>query len=345
MDTPLPFESYRGSNTEDWPAIAKSREDARGKRKALAEHLSQFETADLSVVLFGSLAREEWTSGSDVDWTLLVDGQADGDHYRTAQAIQKQLEEQEFSKPGSSGVFGSLTFSHDLVHYLGGQLDTNINTTRRVLLALESVGLRGDARERTLRAVLKRYLDDDLWFDDPTKSKVPRFLLNDIVRFWRTLCVDYGMKRWTNVDKWALRNVKLRMSRKWLFASGLLMMFACDGIEASDNSPESGKERTMDRLVELSDRTPTDIIVEQLQSLGLVSQLNRLLTIYDEYLKKIDDPAIRDELKHLRVEDSATNEHSNWFKQKGRDFHEMLGEVFLSADDRLTKFTKDYAVF
>lgn len=29
---------------------------------------------DASFVVSGSLAREEWTYGSDVDWTLLIDG-------------------------------------------------------------------------------------------------------------------------------------------------------------------------------------------------------------------------------------------------------------------------------
>ena len=38
--------------------------------------------SNTSVIAFGSLARKEWTSGSDVDWTLMIDGPADMDHLR-----------------------------------------------------------------------------------------------------------------------------------------------------------------------------------------------------------------------------------------------------------------------
>ena len=39
----------------------------------------------------------------------------------------------------------------------------------------------------------------------------PRFLLNDVIRYWRTICVDYvGKERGGAGEKWALRNLKLR---------------------------------------------------------------------------------------------------------------------------------------
>lgn len=140
MNDLSPFELFCETAGNSWAAISQSRQKAREVREILNKNLSEFQTEDLSVVLFGSLAREEWTSGSDVDWTLLVDGQAAASHYKTAQEIQGKLSEltyegKKLAEPGTSGVFGTLTFSHDLVHYLGGQPDTNINTTRRVLLA------------------------------------------------------------------------------------------------------------------------------------------------------------------------------------------------------------------
>lgn len=152
-------------------------------------------------MVFGSLARGEWTSGSDLDWTYLVDGQANSDHLRIAQEIARVLKthEDRFRSPGQTGTFGNLAFSHDIVHQIGGQADTNRNTTQRVLLLLESsaIGREVQAYERVITAVINRYLEEDnhLLTQNGTRYRVPRFFLNDIVRFWRTMAVDFASKQ------------------------------------------------------------------------------------------------------------------------------------------------------
>jgi hypothetical protein len=151
--------------------------------------------------VFGSLARGEWTSGSDLDWTYLIDGGANSDHLLIAQKIGKLLEENKakFRPPSLTGTFGNMAFSHDVIHQIGGQNDTTKNTTQRILLLLEScaIGKRTDAYERVIRGVINRYLDEDNHplTPDSKSYRVPRFLLNDIVRFWRTMAVDFASKQ------------------------------------------------------------------------------------------------------------------------------------------------------
>lgn len=58
-----------------WPTIAGARDSAKEVLKLLSQSLSEREfggvaSADLDLIAFGSLARREWTSGSDVDWVV-----------------------------------------------------------------------------------------------------------------------------------------------------------------------------------------------------------------------------------------------------------------------------------
>ncbi len=351
MERDSTYEKFCKEQARPWPEITRARRRAREVFELLQSELEAYQDGDVNVILFGSLARLEWTSGSDVDWTLLIDGATSPEHYKTAQAIQSHLSNLEFEEknlvdPGTSGIFGTLTFSHDLVHLLGGQADTNINTTRRILLALESIGLKKDVRRRTLRAVIARYLQDDFNFQNQeAQMKTPRFLLNDIVRFWRTLCVDYGMKRWTEESQWALRNVKLRMSRKWLFASGLLMMFGCAEKFVPPDETEPSHARTLENLDRLMDQTPTDTIIEQLSLLGLNTQVAELLTLYDKYLKKLNNEDVRDRLSKISPEAARNDEEFSEFKEIGRALQDLLIQVFFEAHDELSSFTKEYGVF
>jgi len=132
------------------PTLRTARASAAERRRELDEILSAevskpytYASDAASLVVFGSLARSEWTTGSDLDWTYLIDGQANSDHLRIAQEIDRVLKKnsERFPSPGQTGIFGNLAFSHEIVHQIGGQADTNKNTTQRVLLLLESVAI------------------------------------------------------------------------------------------------------------------------------------------------------------------------------------------------------------
>ena len=117
----------------DFPVLQKAERDSDQKKRELdtllRRNISEYDSEDTSLVVFGSLARREWTTGSDLDWTYLVDGQANSDHLVIAQRINSAIEA-EFKEPGPTGIFGHMAFSHEIVHQIGGQWDTNKNTTQ-----------------------------------------------------------------------------------------------------------------------------------------------------------------------------------------------------------------------
>lgn len=208
-----------------WHNLARAREFTRQYREKLQKELEGLDAWETSIVVFGSLARDEATSKSDTDWTLLIDGGADPKHLDVAQEIKVRLDRLEAKQPGPEGTFGSLAFSHQILHWIGGEDDSNANTTRRLLLLLESKAIdRSEARDRVLNNILTRYLREDhgLWVKGKER-RVPLFLLNDIARYWRIMVVDFAYKQRARANRgYALRNIKLGLSRKLIYASGLL---------------------------------------------------------------------------------------------------------------------------
>jgi len=75
--TPSPIEALEARLNVRWANIAAARDLAVQTRAALKRALIGLDSEDSSVVVSGSLARDEFTLGSDIDWSLLIDGQAD----------------------------------------------------------------------------------------------------------------------------------------------------------------------------------------------------------------------------------------------------------------------------
>ncbi|HEX6909980.1 MAG TPA: nucleotidyltransferase domain-containing protein, partial [Longimicrobium sp.] len=299
----------------DWPYIEAARDRAAGTMERLRRELCHphLVPPDTTLVVFGSLARRELTDGSDVDWTLLVDGAADPDHPLHAVRIRGRLREMELIGPAAGGPFGSLTFSHDLIHRIGGDNDTNHNTTQRLLLLLESAPVgNASAYDRVVRSVLARYVEEDLVSPGDTPYRVPRFLQNDVARNWRTMAVDFAHKRRERGARgWALRTAKLRMSRKLLYAAGLLSCFSCDSAFAGARRthPWFGAHQVVDHLEGLVRTTPLDILAGVvLTYFGELSGAGQaLFGAYDEFLGLLGDPDLRRHLDTLPPSQADTD--------------------------------------
>jgi hypothetical protein len=300
--------------------LRTAREASLSKRAELDRLLSaaigKYTSDDTSLVVFGSLGREEWTSKSDLDWTYLIDGGAKTDHLDITQNIQGVFKKNSLGEPGPTGTFGNMAFSHDIIHQIGGQYDTNINTTQRILLLLESfpIGKRTEAYDRVIRGVIDRYLDEGnlnlKLTSDGKRFRVPRFLLNDIVRFWRTMAVDFASKQRDRAGRgWGLRNAKLRMSRKLIFASGLLVCFSVNLDPELQNRISTDRNDIKLTLVNhIRDHvrlTPLDILAKSIMRYGVRDSVAQdLFDSYAEFLKLLDDEASRVALDNLRSEDS-----------------------------------------
>src|ERR1700675_4263167 len=338
--------------------LQKCRETSREKREELDRLLSasipKYASEDTSLVVFGSLARQEWTSGSDLDWTYLVDGGANSDHLRISQEIRRTLEAGigKFKPPGQTETFGNLAFSHDLIHQIGGQDDTNKNMTRRVLLLLESVpiGKRSESHERVVRGVINRYLEEDnhRLTADGTRFRVPRFLLNDVVRFWRTMAVDFANKqRDRGGSGWGLRNAKLRMSRKLIFASGLLVCFSANLDQELQNkiSTDNNSDIKLPLVQHIRDSlrlTPLETLARSIERYGVPQSIGEeLFGSYEEFLEIIDNETSRDKLEKLRASDSRTDNTFKRIRKISEIFEHALNNIFFE-NKLIAPLTREY---
>ncbi len=335
------------------------REAALKTREKLDQLLSKeipgYTSEDTSLVVFGSLARGEWTSGSDLDWTYLIDGGANSDHLVIAQNINEVLEKAGFQRPGPTETFGNMAFSHDLVHQIGGQNDTNKNTTQRILLLLESraIGKRTDAYERVIRGVINRYLEEDnhLLTHDSKRYRVPRFLLNDIVRFWRTMAVDFASKQRDRAGKgWGLRNAKLRMSRKLIFASGLLVCFSAYldpdlQTKISTDQKDGIKLTLLQHIRDYVRLTPLEILAKSMERYGVPQSIAKtLFDAYTEFLKLLSDDKSRTALENLRSSDSRTDPTFRQIREISTVFEGALDHIFFK-NKLIEPLTRKYGVF
>ncbi len=247
-----------------------------------------------------------------------------------------------------------MAFSHDIVHQIGGQNDTNKNTTQRVLLLLESevIGKNNQAYERIVKGVINRYLEEDnhLLGETEEEYRVPRFLLNDIVRFWRTMAVDFASKQRDRAGEgWGLRNAKLRMSRKLIFASGLLVCFGCnldEQLRGKISKDETERKLTLvNYLRESLKLKPLPVVVYAMERYGVSDAVrHEFVDAYAEFLNILDDSNSRKALEGLKASHSRTDATFKRVRAISQKFENALDQLFFE-NPKLTPLTRKYGVF
>jgi hypothetical protein len=243
-----------------------------------------------------------------------------------------------------------LATGHDIIHKIGGGDDTNRNMTQRVLLLLESkpIGQR-EAYDRALKGVLRCYVFEDFGLAQ-NANHMPRFLQNDIARYWRTVAVDFAYKQRQRVGKgWALRTIKLRLSRKLTYAAGLLTCFTAgnDPTYKSPTNPQHDLHGVVDQLWRQCQMTPLELIASVLiQYEDLYGAARNLFDAYDKFLLVLDDSEKREQLEKLAPSDAGSDRVFRESREVGRRFQEALNRIFLESNSsRLDEQTKKYGVF
>lgn len=295
------------------------------RRRGALETLSH--DAGASVVLMGSWGRAEVTTESDDDFMVLVYGEERADVEPSVAEVSAVLD----NPPGSQGIFAAPVYSENLAQNIGLD-DDNKNLSRRMLFLLESTAVSGDDVYRSVRGeVLDRYLDESV-----KPYRPPRFLLNDLVRYWRTICVDFAGKEREGRDKWGLRNAKLRASRKVLFAGGLVPVLECFRFD---------REPMREFIERQFGMPPTDRIAQAFLENGATDEGGRALAAYDEFTGRMNDREFRQELQSVSRETADDSAAFSDVRRIGKELQAGLLALLYEPTRELSKVTRDYMIF
>ncbi len=186
---------------------------------------------------------------------------------------------------------------------------------RRMLYLLEGEWLTNEREFKSIRTdIIKKYvknIDDD--------RQIALFLLNDIIRYWRTITVDYTAKTTgPNPKPWATRNIKLVFARKLLYASGLF------AVALTADRTQSDKQKILIKMFEMP-------AFDRIAFVCGEQSAQRLKELYDVFLKKMADADMRSHLENLEWKDKKDDAKFRYLKNESHYFGRELMGLFESS--------------
>jgi hypothetical protein len=162
------------------------------------------------------------------------------------------------------------------------------------------------------------------------------------------MAVDFASKqRSREGEEWGLKVTKLAMSRKLIFASGLLVCFGCSlDADLSKELEKADKPAVplLGYLRSLVKFTPLEIVAGASLSYASNSAAHKIFDSYDSFLAMIADPEKRNHLKNVKPEQSRTDKLFIEARDISRTFQSGLEEIFFDNPE-VQKLTRKYGVF
>lgn len=179
----------------------------------------------------GSLGRLEFGNASDLDAFYIVDSLKEGcngpipkvDREEFFSVIRRINSMLDFPPPSKGGKYLVFTPREDLFDIGSQEEDSKNSYTARMLLLLESKPLYNkQVYDKLIEDVVDQYFID---YPDHTENFNPLYLMNDIKRYWYTLCLNYENRRNKNDDR--AERYRKRLKLKFARRITCFSMLAC----------------------------------------------------------------------------------------------------------------------
>jgi hypothetical protein len=277
----IPLYSRYHSITENWEFSVRSLLEIR--QRLQATNIDR----DITIAVAGSLGRLEGSKQSDLDFIIISKKECDVSSIR--HQVEALIKDLGFALPKTDGVFAEGSTLPALLEGVGSAEENLGHLTRRILLLLESQAIfNDDLYTQVIEQVFERYAGDVR----RENHKQFAFLTNDLIRYFRSICVNYQSTFWRENEKWPLRNLKLRHSRVIMYVGLLFLLGHASRIMGASR---------VDFVQQNLSLTPLDriaLVYKESDDDGFF----RIARLYDVFLSSISDPATREKLGALEYE-------------------------------------------
>jgi len=287
----------------DFPALDESWSRSRQILAEMHQHLTaaQLSTHVRTIAVSGSLGRMEASDQSDCDLIVVLDDQISPAEPAAAQlcdSVWIALEAMRLKPPRSGGIYALPTSLAALCSEESrGRVDEDIPTFgKRFQLLWDAQPVYGySAYEQLLDSVID-------WYTAASPGEAPlpwwRYLLNDLLRYYRSLCVKSQWDTNDGLGQWRSRNLKLGYSRVVMYAALLCLLGEGSRLTRDPNSWLRANLRLtpLERLAwcyRLADETGFD----------------QVAATYDSFLAQMADPEFR---RQLTSDSSAANHSTDY---------------------------------
>jgi len=276
------------------------RDISEAKIMTLKDEMSQeLKEYEISIFVVGSLARNEVGNNSDLDIFIISKNKIPNlDQIYIFSKLIKINKKLNFPKFSNDGQFLTIHNLQDLKSKAGYPEDDSLNLfTTRMLMILESKVIYNEKLYREiLSEIIEHYLRDRKGHDEFK----PLFLLNDVLRFWRTLCLNYEALRHDDNRPWRKKNINLKYSRLLTVFSTVITII-------------NKKDIDHNAILEICNKTPTERIAWALDNMDdkFLDKYKILLSHYEKFLEAKEQGNIEDDLELKRILNENAVEFSN----------------------------------
>jgi len=285
----------------------------RSLRESVAKISELRRCEGLCIYVTGSYGRGEASAHSDLDLFFVVDGPPVPRITKTLvdASLIRLARDMRFPDFSDDARYLEVHPLPEMLDEMGSPRDDSCNYfTARLLLLLESRPVWADDVYRaTVNKIVNSYFRD---YHGHEHAFQPVFLLNDIVRFWKTMCLNYEHKRNRRIEDRRkrnashLRNLKLKFSR-------MLTCYSTVGLLAA-----RGRELAPESLPPLLVDSPTARLMKAAESAGAGALAAQILEEYAWFLELTAQP--KDDLLDW-IEDTTNRDGAF---DRARKFGELM---------------------